>query len=380
MFLSLSKFRRKLKTLNRVEILAENILHNFETYKKLLPEKHLFPCLKSNAYGHGITEIVTILKNLDFPYFVVDSYYEALEIQKLTKKKTLIIGYNHPENYQYFDFKKIAISVYDLASLKALASLKKRIKIHLMVNTGMNREGILLAQIQPLLEVIAHHDFLELEGVFSHFADADDPENSYTDFQMQKFHECLNLLEAKGFCPKYVHFGNSAGVLKIYDERINSYRLGIGLYGYCPLFSDDALYAKLQNLKPALRVVSTVVHTQFLSKGEKVGYNCTFEAQNDMTLGVIPAGYYECIPRSLSNTGFLKIREHFVPIIGRVCMNLTCFDEQNTNAKVGDEIVVISEKKEDANSIEHIAKACGTIPYEILVKISESIRRKVVSD
>ncbi len=372
-------FRRKLKTLNRVEILPKNIVSNFNIFASLLPGKMIFPVLKSNAYGHGILPVVEILDPLDFPLYVADSYYEALKIRKVSKKKILIIGYNHPSNYKDFRWKNISVSVYDLDSIRALSELcGSTINIHLKINTGMNRQGIHPEELPLFLKEIASHPHLHLEGVLSHLADGDNPENDFTKKQEKTFSKCLDIIESEGFSPEYIHLGNTAGGMKLQDKRINGIRPGIGLFGYNPLEKKDKHFKDMDSLKPALRVISTLIHTQKLKKGEKVSYNLTFEAPRDMEIGLVPAGYYECVPRALSNTGSFTSMGCRLPILGRICMNLTSFDLSKALLSVGDPVTIISENPGDPNSIENIARLTGTITYEILVHISETMRRFIV--
>lgn len=374
-------FTKKTKSLNCIEISRRNILHNLSLYQSLLPGRQVCPVLKSNAYGHGIEPIVEILKDEDFPFFVVDSYYEALQVLEVShKKQVLIMGYTHPENYASFDFRSIVISVYDLETIHALGKLKTPVRMHLMVNTGMNREGIYPEEIKEYVETIRLYKHLSIDGVFSHFADADNGEvdTAYTEKQMLHFGRTLDILEAEGVRPPYVHIANSAGVLKSADPRITMCRIGLGLYGYDTVAPQDELSVHMQDLRPALRFVATVTNVVQLKAGDQVSYNCTYTAEKAMTVGVASVGYYECLNRMLSNKGVFRYAGVDLPIVGRVCMNLTCFDTRGSDIKIGDEIEVISMEVGHENSIYALAKICQTIPYEVLVKLSESTRRVVV--
>jgi len=365
----LSKLERKISTLNRVEVIAENILHNFDYFQKENQHTKLFPVLKSNAYGHGLKQIVQILESRGVEYFVVDSYYEALQIREISNRSVLMLGYTKPENYKYFNFKKLAITIFDIESLKRLGELGKKINIHLFINTGMNREGISIKEIPLYLTELKKYSALNLEGICTHLADADNESNEFTQKQYQLFKQAINIIENQNFHPKYKHISATGGSFKIKDSQLNAIRLGIGLYGYNPNKLFDT------NLKPALRVISTVVSVQTLKTGDKVSYNCTFQAEKDMKIALLPVGYYECLDRKLSNKGFIKVKGEFLPIVGRVCMNLTCIDAKHLDLKIGDEVIVISENPADKNSIENIAQTIDTISYEVLVKISSSIRR-----
>jgi len=188
----------------------------------------------------------------------------------------------------------------------------------------------------------------------------------------------LDFFEGNNIKPKWVHVGNSAGYLKVIDDRINAFRPGIALYGINPLNKNDTEHKKLRNLKPVLRVVSTVTDVQEVRKGDCVGYGCTYTAKKKTKIGLLPIGYNEVLDRRLSGKGFVKFKNNFLPIVGNISMMMTSFKIGSANVKSGDEVIVISELSKDKNSIENIAEMCDTIPYEILVRISSNIRRVIV--
>ncbi|HUT21904.1 MAG TPA: alanine racemase [Candidatus Bipolaricaulota bacterium] len=367
----LSKFERQVATLSRVEILSANILHNFDYFQKENPQAKIFPVLKSNAYGHGLKEVTQILEKRGVEYYVVDSYYEALQIREVTNRKILLIGYTKPENYKNFKWKNLSIAIFDSGSLKAIGNLGKKINIHLFINTGMNREGISMDDLPLYLAELKKYSRINLEGVCSHLADADNEDQSFTESQRQKFSQALTIIEKEGFNPKYRHISATGGSFRIKNPEINAIRLGIGLYGYNPIKPFDA------NLRPALRLISTIVSVQSLSEGEKVSYNCAFSADKPIKIGILPVGYYEFLDRRLSNLGKVKYENDFLPIVGRVCMNLTAIDLKDHNLKIGDEITIISEHPRDLNSVDSITQQINTISYEILVRVNSSIRRKI---
>lgn len=367
-----SKLERKIDTLNRVEVIAGNILHNFDFFQKENKHAKIFPVLKSNAYGHGLKQVVKILENRGVEYFIVDSYYEALQIKEVSNKKVLMIGYTKPENYKYFKWKNLAVSIFDMESLKTLGKLGQKINVHLFVNTGMNREGISIKDLPLYLAELKKYSALNMEGVCTHLADADNEEDDFTNQQIEKFKKALKIIKDADFNPKYKHISATGGSYKIKFPDFNAVRLGIGLYGYNPAKLFD------QKLKPAVRVISTVVSVQELKPGDKVSYNCTYMAGKDMKIAILPVGYYECLDRKLSNKGFFKVKDQFLPITGRVCMNLTCVDIVDLDLKIGDEVVVISEKTNDKNSVENMAQMIDTISYEVLTRINGSIRRIII--
>lgn len=365
-------FRPQLATLNLITINRASILHNLAYFQKKYPGKHIWPILKSNAYGHGLAQIVSILKSQTFDYYVVDSYYEALQIWHHHRHPVLLIGPNHPHNFSHFKFKNLALTVDNLPSLKALANLRHPIKIHLKVNTGMNRQGINLANLSLVLNFIKKYPRLNLEGLCSHLADADNPDPSFTQKQESIFKDCLKKVHRFGFNPRFVHLSATAGACPAtagasQTQVGNAIRLGLGLYGY-----------GLPQLKPALSLSSTITGRQLIKKGDTVSYNRTFTASTKTNIGLIPVGYYEGLDRRLSNRGFVKYKNNFYPIAGRVCMNLTCLNFGDTKPKLFHPVEVISSHPADKNSLANHARLADTIIYELLVHLSPTLRRQLI--
>lgn len=375
----ISQFTKEIDTLNRIEISKSAILNNLEVYKQANPGQAILPVLKSNAYGHGLKQIAEILNGQNLEYLCVDSYYEYTKIKDIYKGNVLIIGYTKPKNYKLFDFKNLAITVYDLESIKVLDSLGKNIKIHLKIDTGMNRQGVRIEELNDILDKIAACKNLQLDGVLTHLADADNPiDQSYTDYQINIFKAALDQIKLKGLKPKYIHLSNSAAGIKLNYPEFNALRIGLGLYGYNPLSSNDQNYYLGKNLKPALQFITTVIQVKNIEKGANISYNLTYQAEENKRIGILPVGYYDGLDRRLSNIGFLTYQNHNLRILGRVCMNLTIIDLSNTPVEQNNEITVINNNPDAINSIANLAKLSETIPYVILSKLSESTRRIIV--
>lgn len=373
------RFEKEYETLNLIEISEENLIHNYELFQKLFPNQEIWPVIKSNAYGHGIDQISQIYLKIKPNYLIVDGYDEALRIWQTFNSPTLSIGHTYPHNLKNMKLKNYTLTVYDMDIINELAKLDERVKIHLKINTGMNRQGIRHDEIPKFIKAIQSSPNLELEGILSHLADADSCDNSYTEKQNKEFKKSVALVHK--LCPtiKYTHIGASAGAPKTQNLPTNALRIGRGLFGINPYSSvDNPLHKKFNKLHPVMRLTSTIVHTLEVKKGEKVGYSCTFTAPRKTRIGLLPLGYYEGIDRRLSSKGFIKWKSKFLPIVGRVCMNLTLIDLTDSNAQKFDQVEVFSPVAEDKNSIENIAKTCDTSAYDILVKISDRTRRRVV--
>lgn len=352
------RFKKTYDVLNLIEINKKNLLNNYDFFCGLGQE--VWPVLKANAYGHGISQVTKILLERDFEYFVVDGYHEVLEIRKITKRPILMIGSILPSNFSKIKWKNLAIMVQDSLLIKELGKLNKKIKIHLKVNTGMNRQGVEIKDLKKMLHDLKKYPKLELEGVFSHLAGVDDNE------QEKRFINILKIFENNGMKISYAHLAATSGAKKIKNKKINVIRLGIGLYGIG------------KGLKPVLSLKSKIIKVREIEKGEKVSYRGTFTADKKTNIGVIPVGYCEVLDRRLSNKAFVKYKNKFYPIIGNICMNMTIVNLGKTKAKVGDEVEVISNNPKDKNSIEKMAGMVKMIPYELLVRINSSIRRIII--
>jgi alanine racemase len=410
----LSRSRFPYEPLITVEISRSRLLDNLNEFRKLAPKGQVAPVLKSNAYGHGLINVAQILENENWapgqdrgkrvPFFIVDSYYEAVALRAQgIRTHILIIGYTRPETIRKSRGQNTAFTVTSLDMLKQISDIKytpwdwetgsSRLgayiprprtahRIHLKIDTGMHRQGILPEEIKTAIEIIQNSSSIILEGICSHLSDADNVDDSFTDSQINIWSKAVKQIQAEFPNIKYIHLSNTDGHRFVSDIHANVSRLGIGLYG----LSANPLLTQKMNLKPVLEMKTIISGVKKIKSGDHVGYSNTFTATKDMTIATIPVGYYEGVDRRLSNKGVILVGKERVacPIIGRVSMNITTIDiskaltMQGTDATLGDRVVVMSNETTDPNSIISIAKNCDTISYEIVVKIPEHLRRVVV--
>lgn len=376
---NLRRFEKRINTYNNIYISKSAILSNFDTFQDITNNDFLIPVLKANAYGHGLEQITTILKSRKIPYIAVDGYFEAIRVHNISKQPVLVMGAINKSDYMQIRTKRCAFVVSDEQSLNALASTKENIKIHLELETGMHRFGLSITELDKFLKALKTHANIELEGVMSHLADAGNSvSNKYTDRQVEIFDRAVEQIKSRGFSPKYLHIAQSAGSVKVKSKTANTSRIGLGLYGISPLAGDDKKQNVFKELKPALRLTSKIAKIVKLKKGDSVSYGCTFIAKKDTTIGVLPLGYYEGVPRVLSKKGVVKIGNNFRPIIGQICMNHLMFDVTGLGAKVGDEVIVFSNISADENSITSIATRHNLFNYELLTGLKPDVRRTVV--
>lgn len=343
------------------------------------------PVLKSNAYGHGLVRVAKILDDAGadgtrLPFLCVDSYVEALILRNEgIRTPLLIIGYTSLANIERGKFTRglpnVAFGIMSMEELRRLVAADRRrpVTLHLKIDTGMHRQGILFEELEEALHIIARANAqgkkIILEGVYSHLADADAPGSTLTEAQIKLWNEAVRTIKNKIAGVRYFHLANTAGSRYAREVDANMMRLGIGLYGIGAL-----------NLLPALEMKTRLTSVRKIAAGESVGYNAIFTAKHAMTVATIPVGYAEGLDRRLGNRGTATVAGIPCPYVGRVNMNITSLDVSRVpDPKLDDEVLVISADRAAPNSIENIAKLCETIPYEMLTRIPAQIRRTVIA-
>ncbi len=355
-----------------VLIYKDKLLHNLNEYKRKYPNLMFAPVLKSNAYGHGLSQIANILDKEKIAFFVVDSLFEAMALRSVgIKSHILIVGYTGAENISNSKIFDTAFAITSLEQLKEInRRLKKEKKFHLKIDTGMHRQGILIQEMEEAIKIIRHNKFINLEGICSHLADADSEQENFSMMQIENWKKAIKLIKNDFTNIKFFHLSASAGVKYADKIESNVVRLGLGLYGISP-----SPFVKL-NLKPVLEMRSVLSSIKTIESGECVGYNATYKANKMMRVATVPVGYFEGVDRRLSNLGSFKLGDIFCPIIGRVSMNISSIDiTVIPKAELGSHVTIISSNTQDNNSVENIAKLSYTIPYEILIHIPQHLKR-----
>jgi alanine racemase len=374
-----SHFEKTFITQNNITVSRAAILHNLNLFADST-QQTIIPVLKGNAYGHGIAQITRILEGQKLSYVAVDGYFEALRIREVSKLPILILGAIDIRNYANLNYANFAFSVQDKATIEALASTGKQINVHLECNTGMNRYGAQLNEIDTLTRLILSHKNLHLEGVMTHLADSTAETNNTIDTASKLYDQCIEIVLSCGAQPRWYHIAQSAGAIRVISKYSNAIRLGIGLYGINPFEATHALHDQFaKTLQPALSLTSTLTKINRLAAGDQVSYGYTFTAKKAMTIGVIPFGYYEGIDRNAySNAGIVHISDHDTPVIGRVCMNHTMISLDGIDAKIGDPVTIYSNKLASKLSIDKLAQRYHLFTYEMLARLSSDIRRQLV--
>ncbi len=373
----LKNLERPFVPYNRIEVSRSALRHNLQLMRQLsgLP---VIPVLKGNAYGHGLALVAEALKHESVPYLAVDGYFEALRVREVTKQPVLIMGMIRPENFAALKYQNFTFVVQDAATIEALGRTGRAIKIHLEVNTGMNRYGSRPQELAQLTRLTVAYPNLHLEGVMGHLADSDGTTAATIEAAVAAFEGGVAAVRGAGGSPSLLHLAQTAGSVVARTPMATATRMGIGLYGLNPFPPNHPHHGDLARLQPALQLVSAISKVIDLHKGDQVGYNYTFTAPQAMRIGILPLGYYEGVNRALSNTGVVIIGDAALPIVGRVCMNHTIVDLSGTNAGVGDEVVVYSNQPTAANSLDQIATRHGLFNYNLATALSPDVRRILV--
>lgn len=375
--------------LSWLEINRDALLHNVAEFRKIIsPGVKIMAVVKAEAYGHGLKEVEEVIgQSVD--WFGVNNLDEAIKLKDLgVKSPILILGYTPFSRFDEVvanDFRQV---IYSRESIKFLfkcfgKTKNKKVRIHLKVETGTNRQGIGQEEISDFVKLVKAHPGIEIEGIYTHFANVEDNQNlEYAQKQFSTFKDTISLLAKSGFYFPLKHAASTAAALIFPESRLDMIRLGIGFYGLWPSGEVRVSAKRLGinlNLEPALTWKTKVIQVKKVKRGERVGYGCTFTAPRDLKIAVLPVGYFDGYDRKLSNRGEVLIGGKRARVVGRVCMNMFMVDVTDMpKVKVEGEVVLLGRQGENRISAEELAEKVGTINYEIVSRINPQVSRVVV--
>ncbi|MBI5344684.1 MAG: alanine racemase, partial [Deltaproteobacteria bacterium] len=346
--------------------------------KKAAPGAKVMAIVKANAYGHGDIETARVFESLGCLYFGVAIPEEGARLRHAGIKASIVVlgGVFPGQIKDMFDLDLTPV-VFDLktASLIAAHASKAGIvkKLHLKIDTGMGRLGATPDEAAPLARRIHEMGGLRIEGVMSHFSESESEVSAFTEEQLRAFNGALGAIKsATGADPELIHMANSAAVVSHPESRFNLVRPGIMLYGSYPA---PHLTDKIR-LKPAMRIITKVLHVRNAPKGSPISYGRRFVASRDSIIAVLPIGYGDGYPRCLTGKADALIRGRRAPVAGAVCMDLIMCDVTGIpGVEAGDEAVILGPQEGTAVTAEELAGKAGTIPYEIFCGISGRVPR-----
>ncbi|WP_044348839.1 alanine racemase [Dethiosulfatarculus sandiegensis] len=364
-----------------IEISLSAIKKNVSNLKaKTQDSVMLMGIIKADGYGHGSVQVAKVLREQNVGRFGVATVEEGLELRKnAATEPILILGYTIEEDYNQAVRYDLTLALYDYGQAQILdqcaRAMGKKVKVHIKVDSGMGRLGYQPEEesIKEILKITQLKN-LEVEGIFSHFAIADSPEDGYTEIQFKRFSGFLEMLKKAGVAFKTRHIANSAANIYFPQTHLDMVRPGIALYGQYP----DAALAENPAIElfPAMTIKARLAHVKTVPKGSPLSYGCTFTTTKDTLVGTVPMGYADGIPRALSNQGEVLVKGVRCPIIGRVCMDQFMVDLSALGqAKVNDEIVFMGQSGDDRITADEIAAKVGTINYEIVTGMAGRLTR-----
>jgi alanine racemase len=373
------------------EIDLKAIAHNVAELRRITqPEARLMAVVKADGYGHGAIEIAQCALQNGAATLGVARIEEGIRIRQAgIQTPILIFGYTLPEQVADLLEYDLTPCVYAAASARNFsrraASLGKKIKAHLKVDTGMGRLGQLpqnfrsdnstaiAADALEETRTIAALDGLELEGICTHFATADSKDKTDAEKQLHLFITYLKRLQQAGLNPPVRHAANSAALIDMPQSHFDMVRPGIAIYG---LYPSDEVQKNKVSLKPAMALKARIIHLKKVPAGFKVSYGGTHETQRPTTIATVPVGYADGLNRQLSNRGQMLVHGQRVPIIGRICMDLTMLDVGSIeNVQVGDEAVIFGQQNNETLTVDEMAALLNTINYEIVSTITARVPR-----
>lgn len=385
-----------------IEVDLGRLRQNFRNLAELVKPSRVAAVVKSEAYGHGLVPVAMALEHEDMWGVCVVTPEEGAVLRRAGfAKPILVVGASFPEEMEQAVLDSLTLAVYDLEQARALSRAAQRVgrqaKAHLKFDTGLSRLASTTENAREFTRQVRALPGLELEGAYSHLADAEGLDQSYTLGQYRRFRDSLRDLEEEGFRPSLRHIGASAAALLLEKTRLDLVRIGISLYGFWPSEETRILHhgavhnlaarlvdefsdrepPQLETLfSPVLSYRARVIQTKWLERDTKVGYGCTFETQRRTRLAILPVGYAEGYDRHLSNCGEVLLNGRRARVLGRVCMNLTVVDVTDIEGvEQGSIATLLGEDGSGRITAEEWAAKIGTIQYEVVTRLPMSIPR-----
>lgn len=355
------------------------VIHNFNCIKKNLSENvKIMPVIKADGYGHGALLFAKLLQD-KCDYFAVATIDEALALRKDgIKNPILILGRIFPDDIEIAVSEDVTVTAFTFEEVKYISKTAEKIgktaKIHIPIDTGMSRIGFIpTEEYADDIKKISLLPNINLEGVFTHFATADEEDKSFTKKQAERFLNFKEMLQKRGVDIKIYHSANSGTVLQHEEFHFDMVRPGIILYGLSP---SGYLGDKTLDLKPVMEIHSHVAFVKEVKKGETISYGRTFEAESDMKIATIPVGYADGYPRLLSGKGRVIINGEYAPIVGRICMDQFMVDVTHIESiDLGDKVILMGTENGISITADEIAEFAQTINYEIVCGVSKRVPR-----
>jgi len=357
-----------------LDAIAENVRRIVEWVG---PHVHVMAVLKADGYGHGALRVAHTALNNGATWLGVACLGEAIALRRAgVAAPILILGYTPAWQARDAVLHDVTVTIFSpevaAALSRAAQNLNRVARAHVKVDTGMGRLGLMPEEVLPFVKSMHKLPALEVEGIFTHMAAADDADLSYTYWQLERFNQVLAALRSEGLLPRYIHAANSAAMLRVPESHYNMVRPGIALYGLNP----SSAAPLPEGFRPALSFKCQVAQVKELPEGSYVGYGCTYRTKRRERIAVIPVGYADGFRRAPAHWGEVLVRGRRAPIVGRVCMDQTMINVTDIpGVRQGDEVVLIGSQGEECITVDEVAQRLGTINYEVISEILARVPR-----
>jgi len=359
----------------------DRLKNNYRIIKKHIGNRRVMAVVKANAYGHGVIPVVNALRSVGVDYFAVFSFDEAVELRDAgIEEEVLIFSRLTKDMLAEASERNITLNLSwkdDLTILKEFRRSSGRSpKIHFKVDTGMTRLGVQFHEAVSLLEEIKEAPAIRCEGIYSHYATADEGDLSYARYQLKRFNEVLRAATSLGYHFKYIHFSNSGAVLNLPDSWFNMVRVGMLLYG---AFPSDEVPMDLP-ITPVMEFTGPIVAVRPVPAGTHVSYGGVYRTERDTNIGVIQTGFADGFPRPWYVDGTVAYKGKRYKIAGRVCMDQFMVDFGDCVPAVGEKVLFFGQNDTDVLRVEEIAQAIQSTTYVLLTAVGGRTRRIFVGD
>ncbi|MGI5837069.1 MAG: alanine racemase [Chloroflexota bacterium] len=365
-----------------IEVDLDAIRHNVQAVRGFLgPNCQVMAVVKSQAYGHGMVPVARAALEAGATWLGVSRVREGVQLRNANvSARILILGPVTKAEIPTVIARDLTATVVSDEIAEALSEAAtvagRKVPVHIKIDTGLGRYGVPFEKARALALLVSRLPGLQLEALYSHFATADDEDDTYAASQMDEFQKAREALEREGLSFPLVHIAASGGTLGVSNSHLNMVRLGLSLYG---LYPAQHLAGKL-SLVPALSMRSRIARIFNLKPGQSVGYGRTFIASKAITAALVPVGYADGLPRSHSNRGFVLVNGQRARLIGRVSMDQCVVDISACGlVRVGDPVVVIGRQGNECISCDEFAERSGTISYEVITSLGYRVPRVLLS-
>jgi alanine racemase len=364
-----------------LEIDLERLTANYHAIQEHVGDTLVMPILKANAYGHGLVRVGQHMQTIGAKMLGVAYLEEGILLREAgVDLPILILGGILGSQVPLYLENNLTLTASSIEKLEqvdeAAAGLGVKAKVHLKIDTGMERIGVHYYSAEPFLEAALACKHVHIEGIFSHFANADAADLAHARLQLERFNEVLDFYEKHALHTPLRHMANSGAILQLPESWMDLVRPGIMLYGVYP--SEEVRHTV--EIQPALKWVSNVVYFKVVKPGHPVSYGSHWQSDHNTRVVTIPVGYGDGYFRSMSGQAEVLIRGKRYPVVGAICMDQFMVNIENDSAYNADEVVLIGEQDGERITVEDLAAWAGTIPYEILTNINTRVPRVYVQD